>query len=126
MTLVKVVDASALAAIAFAEPDADTLAAALQEGRLVAPPLIYYEMASICCKKLKLHPEQREGILAAYRDLHQFNIGLIEVDFQALVPLAEQARLTPYDAAYLWLAKTLSAEIITLDGQLLKASRALR
>ncbi|MEO7558122.1 MAG: type II toxin-antitoxin system VapC family toxin [Gammaproteobacteria bacterium] len=126
MIPVKVIDASALAAITFGEPTADAVAIALEEGRLVAPPLIRYEMASICCKKLKLYPEQRKGILAAYQDTYRFGIELIEVDFQALIIIAEQARITVYDAAYLWLAKALSAELITLDNQLIRACKAVR
>ncbi len=90
----------------------------------MAPPLILYEMASICCKKLKLHPEQREGILAAYQDVYRLDIELIDVDFQALVSIAEKTRLSAYDATYLWLARNLSAELVTLDDQLMKAHRA--
>lgn len=123
MTAVKVVDASALAAVTFGEPCADTVAAILKAGRLVAPPLILYEMASICCKKLKLYPEQREGILAAYQDVYRLDIELIDVDFQVLVSIAEKTRLSAYDAAYLWLAKTLSADLVTLDDRLMKVYR---
>jgi predicted nucleic acid-binding protein len=35
--------------------------------------------------------------------------------------LAERKRLSAYDAAYLWLAKELGAELVTLDRRLAAA-----
>jgi predicted nucleic acid-binding protein len=39
-----------------------------------------------------------------------------------VLELAESTGLTAYDASYLWLARELSAELVTLDGQLAKAA----
>jgi predicted nucleic acid-binding protein len=38
------------------------------------------------------------------------------------VDLAEATGLTAYDASYLWLARTLNAELVTLDRKLAAAS----
>ena len=40
--------------------------------------------------------------------------------------LAEQTKLTLYDASYLWLASALDAELVTLDDKLARADDDLR
>lgn len=49
-----------------------------------------------------------------------------EVDHAGILTLAEQFRLTGYDASYLWLAQRLNAELVTLDRQLRRAAARLR
>lgn len=49
---VLIVDASALGALIFGEPKADAIAEKLSEGPMVAPALIWFELASICLKKI--------------------------------------------------------------------------
>jgi predicted nucleic acid-binding protein len=45
-------------------------------------------------------------------------IPLHEPDFSEVFRLTVRARLTAYDAAYLHLAQSLSAELVTLDDKL--------
>ena len=47
-----------------------------------------------------------------------------EIDHAGALELAEQFRLTAYDASYLWLARQLNAELVTLDRQLARAAAA--
>jgi len=117
---IKVVDASALAAVLFNEPQAAEMAKKLSQASLIAPPLLWFEMASICLKKLTLYPDKREVILKAYALLDNFEIESKEVNHQAIVKLAEQLKITAYDTSYLWLAQTYFAELITLDKKLQK------
>jgi len=105
---VKVVDASALGALIFNEPDAGLVAQRLGSSKLVAPTLLKFEMASICLKKLSRYPEQREMISQAFRLWPAMGIEEIDVDSYEIVALAEYAKLTVYDAAYLWLAQKLT------------------
>jgi uncharacterized protein with PIN domain len=63
---VKVVDASALAALLFGEPEAEAVAARLDGARLVAPSLLGFELANVCLIKTRRHPEQREALTAAF------------------------------------------------------------
>lgn len=112
---VKVVDASGVGAILFGEPEGPEVARRLSSTRLVAPSLLPFEVASICRKKLKLHPKQRERLLAAFDLYPNLRIELVEVKQREVILLAEETGLTTYDASYLWLAKTLSAELVTLD-----------
>ena len=66
MTGVKVVDASALAALIFGEPEAEALAERLAASRLTAPSLLDYELANVCLVKIRRDPSQRQALLAAY------------------------------------------------------------
>lgn len=121
---VRVVDASAIAALLFGEPEAPTVAAQLGNGKLVAPPLLAYEVASVCLKKLRRYPERRDALLAAHQLLARMPIVETSVDLPEAVALAEHVGLSVYDASYIWLARKLQSELITLDPQL--AERASR
>jgi predicted nucleic acid-binding protein len=65
--VVKVVDASALAALLFGEPEAEAIASRLDNARLVAPALLAFELANVCLIKARRYPEQRPGLIAAFR-----------------------------------------------------------
>jgi predicted nucleic acid-binding protein len=119
---VKVVDASAIAALMFGEPEAREAAARLRGATLAAPALLPFEIASVCLKKLMRHPEQRELLLAASRLFNRLEIAQHNVELQGFVELARQAGLSTYDASYLWLARHLRAELVTLDARLARAS----
>jgi predicted nucleic acid-binding protein len=54
--------------------------------------------------------------------LDSIKIRYVPVSSLHAVELARQARLTACDAAYLWLAKTLKADLVTLDERLEKAA----
>ena len=121
---VKVVDASALAALLFDEPEAKAVADRLEDGHLVAPALLSFEIASVCLKKLRSSPQQREALLAAFALFARMPIEIVGVDHADTVQVAEAFGLTTYDAAYLWLAQKLAAELVTLDRRLQTAGAA--
>lgn len=118
-----VVDASALAALLFAEPTADEIAARLGDRELLAPALLPYEVASVCLKKIERHPSQREALREALALLPLLDVRKVDVPPDEIVAFAEGEGLTAYDAAYLWLARTLGCELVTLDGALDAAAR---
>jgi len=115
---VKVVDASALGALLFGEPDGAAVAERLKGAGLIAPALLPFEVANTCLKKMRRHPDQRDALMVAFEMLDQMEIGLVEVDHGEALTLAERAGLTAYDASYLWLARRMSSELVTLDRQL--------
>lgn len=117
----KVIDASAMAALVFGEPEADEIAGRIRGASLHAPLLIDFELASVCLKKLRKYSKQRTALLAGHALAKQMAVRKHSVDTQEIVPLAEQAKLTAYDAAYLWLAGSLGAELVTLDKRLARA-----
>ena len=122
MPVHRVVDASALAALVFNEPRAADMAIALSDAQLVAPPLLWFEISSVCLKKIRRNPELRDPLLSALRAADALAIQVIAVDPLQIVDLAEAHELTTYDASYLWLAIQLGAELITLDSRLKQAA----
>ncbi len=119
---VKVIDASAFAALLFGEPDAETVLQAVGTDRLAAPTLLEYELANVCWKVLRRRPEQREAILATYAARHLFAVDEHPVNTDEVVPLAEATGLTAYDASYLWLSRHLRVPLVSLDRQLIRVA----
>lgn len=72
----RVVDASVLGALIFGEPKAEEIARALGDSPMASPALIWFEWASICSRKIKAHPAQREQILRAFRMAGKLSKGL--------------------------------------------------
>ncbi|WP_254065926.1 type II toxin-antitoxin system VapC family toxin [Acidisoma sp. L85] len=50
----------------------------------------------------------------------------VSLDHGAVLELASETGLTAYDASYLWLARQLKAELVTLDRQLAHAEATTR
>ena len=119
---VRVVDASALGALVFAEPEADAMAKAMSGAKLIAPTLLPYEMASICLKKTKQTPQQATLLKTALQMADALAIETFPVEMAAVIDLAKQTNLTTYDASYLWLARVTNAELVTLDKRLLEVT----
>jgi predicted nucleic acid-binding protein len=118
VTAVKVVDASALAALLFGEPEGDGVVSRLGDARLVAPALLSFELANVCLVKSRRHPAQAAALAAAFALRRRLGVEEIEVDHDDAVALAVRTGLTAYDASYLWLARQLGAELVTLDAKL--------
>ena len=121
-TGVKVVDASAVAAIMLDEAEAEDIARRLRGAMLIAPGLLGFEIANVCLTKLRRHPDLRDRILQALAIQGGLTIETAEVDHVGVVALADQLRLTGYDASYLWLAQRLNAELVTLDRRLARVA----
>ncbi|MEY4634326.1 MAG: hypothetical protein RJA55_124 [Acidobacteriota bacterium] len=124
MTLV--VDASAVAAVLFQEPDGATIEAHTEGETLIAPHLIDYELANICWKRIRREPMAGPGLLTMLSGLASLGIRHIEVPAVEVATLAMQTGLTAYDASYLWLAMSRDLELVTLDSQLARVNQALR
>ena len=124
--IIKVIDASAFVALMFDEPEAASIAARLVDAQLVAPRLLEFELASVCLRKLRQTPDQRDKLLAAYRARPHFRVETLDVDHLAVLVLAERSGLSTYDASYLWLAQSVGAELVTLDRKLDVAARRIQ
>jgi len=121
---VRVVDASAVAAIVFAEPEGAAVVARVDGDQLVAPALLPFELASVCVKKIRRHPALRQSLIERLTLLSHLSIETMDVDCDAVVRLADATQLSAYDASYLWLARTLGAELVTLDRRLANIATA--
>jgi predicted nucleic acid-binding protein len=120
VTAVKVVDASALAAVLFNETEAPAVAAQLMGARLIAPPLLTFEMANICVTKCRRHQDEQPLLISAFAMRALIDVQEVEIDHDRVVELAIRTGLTAYDASYLWLSRETGAELITLDRQLMR------
>jgi predicted nucleic acid-binding protein len=118
---VLVVDASALGSLIFGEPSAEKVAELLSGGRIIAPSLVWFEIASVCLKKIKAHPKKKGLIIEAFHSARRLDIEIVEVDHLEAVELALDKGITTYDASYLWLAWEVRADLITLDETMHKA-----
>ena len=99
------------------------MGARLRDGVLVAPSLIRFELMSVCWKKCRRNPVEQQALVAALAKYDEFEIGIVAVDHTSSLEVALDTGLTAYDASYLWLARHLGAELITLDKQLERAWR---
>ena len=115
-----VVDASAVAAILFDEPEAAPIAASVR-GPLVAPTLLRYELASVATTRLIRHPHQARAIQQRYELLDDLQLAYVEPEGSRLPALARRWSLSAYDAAYLQLALSRGAPLVTLDARLAAA-----
>ncbi|OGL44680.1 MAG: hypothetical protein A2161_16165 [Candidatus Schekmanbacteria bacterium RBG_13_48_7] len=117
---VHVLDASAFGALIFNEPLSENVARALSAGNIIAPYLLMFEISSICLKKIKAHPENKEQILRAFNLVPRFAIKYTIVDHISVIKLALETGLTIYDTSYLWLAINVQGNLVTLDKKLQK------
>jgi len=122
-----VVDASAFAAFVFQEPEGGAIATRLNGASLFAPTLLKFELASVARKKMRAQPARASRILMALATALEERWGIVwcDVDPTEAVLVANATGLTTYDAAYLWLAGSLGADLVTLDARLATAGAAL-
>ena len=119
-----VADASALAAVTFQEPGFEAVAARLEGATVCAPDLLKFELANVAVTKARRAPEQAIHIFAALHETLDRRSGIQWhcVNVTDVAVLARLTDLTAYDAAYLWLAGWLEADLITLDKRLIAAT----
>lgn len=121
-----VVDASAIAAVILLEPEGPTIRAHCEGETLLAPHLLDYELANAVRTRIRKHPDDEVAARALSFGLSKIIIERISVRPSDMLELSLRTGLTPYDAAYLWLALHRDAELVTLDRELARADRALR
>ena len=120
-----VIDASALVAVAFNEPGADEVARRLEGAAVAAPELLKFELANVAWKKIRRQPEQARAILMALAEAVGPRAGItwLEIDPTEVTRLSLATGLTAYDAAYVWLAGMIGADLVTLDKRIAAATK---
>lgn len=116
-----IVDASAIVALIFNEPEAERIAGLVKGQKLATATIFGFELANVCLMKSRRQPQQRDAIMAAYGLLHHLDIEEYPVKQAEVLALAEATRLTHYGASYLWLSHRVAAPLITLDRALIAA-----
>ena len=119
-----VVDASAFAAVVFREPGFEAIGRRLDGAAVFAPRLLQYEVTNTAWKKARREPVKTARIFSALAQAFDDRWGIVWCDIDAadVAVLAHATGLTGYDAAYVWLAGSLGADLVTLDRQLAKLS----
>jgi predicted nucleic acid-binding protein len=127
-----VVDPSVAIAIALQEPGYDLAVSVLRERgkagrRLIVPAFFWLEVVNVLIKRHRLPPAV---VLEALVDLETLELESIELERPQLVLTIDamgRGALSAYDAAYLALAESADAELLTFDRRLAAAagSRAL-
>jgi predicted nucleic acid-binding protein len=116
--MIAVVDASAIGAIMFGEPEGPTLAAHLQDETLIAPSLLDFELTNLALKKARRSPDTLAAVMASLHAALALPVARMSVSGVDVLTLAAETGLTAYDASYLWLARAHDAELVTLDARL--------
>jgi len=118
-----VVDASVLAtALGDDGPDGRRMRGRLErEQVLCAPEIVDLEVAMAWRRQLDAGWLELDGAQQALGDLAELN--LVRAPHRPLMPRIWELRdnLTPYDAAYVALAETLDATLLTADGRSTRA-----
>lgn len=116
-----VIDCSVWVALVFNEPAAHEAAALLYGKVMHAPTLLSYEFGNVVVSKRrgKVDPVDIERAL---REFTQQSINLHAVPAEAMSAVASRCGLSAYDAAYLWLARSLKAPLLTFDAKLNEAA----
>src|SRR5262249_49685705 len=110
----------------FGEPEGESVAERLGDARLAAPALLSFELVNVCLLKSRRHPEQQAALAAAFLLRARLAVDEMAVDHDDVLALAVSTGLTAYDASYLWLARQLRADLVTLDRQLAQAYASSR
>jgi predicted nucleic acid-binding protein len=121
-----VVDASVAAKLYFTESLSDEAAAALrQAGQLIAPDLLFVEMASIAAKRVRRGTSLLGAATEAMRSVGELldeavaTPSLAERAFE----LAAQHGVSAYDGAYLALAERRGLRLLTADFGLVRRAQ---
>lgn len=118
-----VVDASAAAAVVFAEPDAvAVLAVLLSASRCVVPPLFLTEVANVGRSKVRRGELSWDDATFALGRLDGWPLSEQNVAWRDAFSIARRTGLTVYDAVYLSLAEKRDLPLVTLDDALRAAA----
>lgn len=124
-----VVDASIAVAISVEEPLADAADLIVRKrragrGPLLVPTFFWLEVVNVLARRYRLTPPQ---VLEAIVNLENLGLESVELDRpQLLLTIDAMARggLSAYDAAYLALAESADAQLLTADKRLAAAAGA--
>jgi predicted nucleic acid-binding protein len=127
-----VVDASVAVAITLQEPKHERAVSVLRErralgGKLLVPAFFWLEVVNVLAKRYRQPPGR---VLEMIVDLENLAIESVALDRPHLlltIDAMERRSLSAYDAAYLALAESADAQLLTTDRRLAAAagSRAL-
>lgn len=122
-----VVDASAAIAIAAGEPRGRAFLGLLGErrangGKLLVPAFFWLEVVNVLALRYRFSPAL---VVQAVADLEKLRLETIQLDrpgLLATIDVVTRTGLSAYDAAYLALAESADAQLLTADHRLASAA----
>ena len=124
--MTRVVDASAIGALVFGEPEKPWVESHIASVELIAPSLLRFELGNICWKKVRRFPDEANRLMAAYDLWCMSELVRDEpIDSIQTLRLARAHELSFYDASYLYLAANRRADLVSLDARLVRVARSL-
>jgi predicted nucleic acid-binding protein len=73
---------------------------------------------------MRRHAGQRDLLLELYAKSLATSLQEHDIELSEIIALAESFNLSAYDASYLWLARSMNVELVTLDARLERAAKA--
>ena len=113
-----VVDASVVLAVILNEPEKSGIIAATQEGILLAPGCLPWEVGNAFSAMLKRRRLGAEEALAGLDVFESIPIQESTVDLKSALKLSKRHDIYAYDAYYLELALKGGMPLLTLDGRM--------
>ena len=114
-----------MAAALFVEPGGGDVLDRVRGSELASPTLLPFELANVCWKKIRRHPESTSELVESLRKYSRLGIAVHDVPPDEAADLAIQLGVTAYDAAYAWVARSLGVELVTLDRELDRAYHSI-
>lgn len=119
------VDTSAVLAVLLREPSRDALVAATDGRSLVAAPSLPFEVGNALIAGVKRRKLTAAQVRQAWAGYAQIPVRLVPVEIPTVLDLAISLGLYAYDAYVLEVARNAHAPLLTLDGAMNRAARAI-
>lgn len=115
---VRVVDATAVAALLFAEPSAEEIIEQLDEAVIVAPTVLEADLCRLCLDKIHDAEDYANYYLEALRLVQDLKLEYVTQEAIDVVSFAAERGLSINQAYYLRLAAILDAGLVSLNKNL--------
>lgn len=123
--MIVVVDASAIAAIGFEEPERSVVLDLVRHQELHAPPLIEIEVCNIYLRTIRRRPKSATELRRCVQMFFSVPILIRRPETLSALDLAESFGLDCYDACDRELAQQTGSQLVTLDKRLATVAAAL-
>jgi predicted nucleic acid-binding protein len=88
--------------------------------------MLHFALGNVCWVKMRRNPNAADALLTVRTDwVGEPPVTVVDIDLIDALRLAREHHLTFHDASYLWLAQERAADLISLDGQLVRAAGKL-
>jgi predicted nucleic acid-binding protein len=119
------IDTSAILAVLLNEPSRSALIAMTGGGSLIAAPSLPWEIGNALIAGVRRHRLTNATVQEAWASYGRIPIRLVPLDVAKALELAASLGIYAYDAYVLEAARSARAPLLTLDGALTRAARAI-